>query len=157
LPEKTVIEIDGEIHDFTKEYDEARTRYLEEMGFSVLRFKNAEVYQSPEKVTKTIKEYIDQKQKNGVKIPSFEMIGNEVKSPSFGRVGNGIKSPSFGGVGEVDRIEISYSYQKIITDILIARTLEAQKKYNTESICIVGGVSANSALRGSIESFSKKS
>jgi N6-L-threonylcarbamoyladenine synthase len=56
-----------------------------------------------------------------------------------------------------DMIEISYSYQKIITDILVARTLEAQKKFKTRSICIVGGVSANSALRSSIEEFSKTS
>lgn len=60
-------------------------------------------------------------------------------------------------ITEIDRIEIAYSYQKIITDILIARTLEAQKKLNTKSICIVGGVSANSALRKAIAQFSEES
>lgn len=60
-------------------------------------------------------------------------------------------------ITEIDRIEIAYSYQKIITDILIARTLEAQKKLWAKSICIVGGVSANSALRKAIEQYSQES
>lgn len=58
---------------------------------------------------------------------------------------------------ENDMIEIAYSYQKIITDILIKRTLEAQKKLWVKSICIVGGVSANSALRKAIEQYSQES
>jgi tRNA A37 threonylcarbamoyltransferase TsaD len=60
-------------------------------------------------------------------------------------------------LSETDMIEISYSYQKIITDILIARTLEAQKKLQALSICIVGGVSANSALRKAIKDYSEES
>ncbi|MCB9807327.1 hypothetical protein H6768_05645 [Candidatus Peribacteria bacterium] len=60
-------------------------------------------------------------------------------------------------LSEHDMVEISYSYQKIITDILVSRTLEAQKKYDTKSICIVGGVSANSALRKAIEKYSQES
>lgn len=62
-----------------------------------------------------------------------------------------------GEITEVDMIELSYGYQKTITDILVARTLEAQKKFDTKSICIVGWVSANSALRKSIEAFSQES
>lgn len=38
-----VIEVDGRIHDFQREYDEARTNYLNSMGFNVIRFKNEEV------------------------------------------------------------------------------------------------------------------
>lgn len=60
-------------------------------------------------------------------------------------------------ITETDRVEIAYSYQKIITDILIIRTLEAQKKLGANSICIVGGVSANSALRKAIEQYSEES
>ena len=60
-------------------------------------------------------------------------------------------------IHENDMIEISYSYQKIITNILVTRTIEAQKQFKTASICIVGGISANSALRTSIETFSQKS
>ncbi len=60
-------------------------------------------------------------------------------------------------ITEADKIEIAYSYQKIITDILVARTIEAQKLFKTTSICIVGGVSANSALRASMEVFSQTS
>lgn len=40
---KLVIEVDGRIHDFQKEYDEERTKYLNDMGFSVIRFRNEEV------------------------------------------------------------------------------------------------------------------
>ena len=68
-----------------------------------------------------------------------------------------IRKKEHGEITETDKIEIAYSYQKIITDILITRTLEAQKKLWAKSICIVGGVSANSALRKSIEAFSKSS
>lgn len=60
-------------------------------------------------------------------------------------------------ITETDMIEISYGYQKIITEILVARTLEAQRKFDTKSISIVGWVSANSALRKSMETFSQES
>ena len=68
-----------------------------------------------------------------------------------------MRKKEHGEITEADRIEIAYSYQKIITDILIARTLEAQKKLWAKSICIVWGVSANSALRKSIAQFSEES
>ena len=38
-----VVEVDGGIHEFQKEYDEARTQQLEQHGYNVLRFKNEEV------------------------------------------------------------------------------------------------------------------
>ncbi len=38
-----VIEIDGSQHYLNKEYDEKRTEYLENEGFTVLRFDNADV------------------------------------------------------------------------------------------------------------------
>lgn len=40
---KLIIEVDGKIHDFQKEYDEARTRYFNEFEFRVIRFTNEEV------------------------------------------------------------------------------------------------------------------
>ena len=53
---KLIIEVDGEIHDFQKEYDEDRTFLLEERGFRVIRFKNEEVLNNIEKVIEKIKE-----------------------------------------------------------------------------------------------------
>ncbi|MBI9099626.1 MAG: endonuclease domain-containing protein [Spirochaetaceae bacterium] len=38
-----IIEVDGNIHDDQKEYDEDRTRILESQGYTVIRFKNVEV------------------------------------------------------------------------------------------------------------------
>jgi len=40
---KTVIEIDGDMHDYQKEEDEQRTQWLNEHGFRVIRFRNEEV------------------------------------------------------------------------------------------------------------------
>ena len=40
---KLVIEVDGGIHAFQKEYDEMRTAWLEERGYHVVRFQNEEV------------------------------------------------------------------------------------------------------------------
>ncbi len=43
IPAKLIIEIDGEIHDRKKEYDEIRTKFLNQFGFKVIRFTNDEV------------------------------------------------------------------------------------------------------------------
>ncbi len=40
---KTIIEIDGKIHEFQKEYDERREEILTNMGLRILRFKNEEL------------------------------------------------------------------------------------------------------------------
>ena len=40
---KLVIELDGKIHDFQKDYDERRDEILRNAGLKVLRFKNAEL------------------------------------------------------------------------------------------------------------------
>jgi len=53
---KLIIEVDGEIHNFQKEYDEDRTFLLKERGFRVIRFKNEEVLNNIEKVIEKIKE-----------------------------------------------------------------------------------------------------
>ena len=54
-----IIEVDGKIHDFQKEYDEARTKYLNEMNFSVIRFTNEEVLGDINEVKKRIIEVLD--------------------------------------------------------------------------------------------------
>ena len=43
LARKLVIEIDGDSHAFQLEYDQERTAYLEERGYTVIRFTNDQV------------------------------------------------------------------------------------------------------------------
>ena len=43
LSKKLVIEVDGDIHDYQKQEDQARTEVLNNKGFKVIRFKNEEV------------------------------------------------------------------------------------------------------------------
>ena len=38
-----IVELDGEIHEFQKEYDAERETYLMSLGFRIIRFKNEEV------------------------------------------------------------------------------------------------------------------
>ena len=40
---KLVVELDGKIHDFQREYDEQRTLIINSMGINVLRIKNEEL------------------------------------------------------------------------------------------------------------------
>ena len=48
--EKLVIELDGFSHDMRADYDIARTRYIEEQGFRVIRFTNEDVFKNLEGV-----------------------------------------------------------------------------------------------------------
>jgi very-short-patch-repair endonuclease len=52
---KIVIEIDGGIHKFQKEYDDGRTAELELLGLTVIRFSNEEVLSDVDQVVETIR------------------------------------------------------------------------------------------------------
>jgi very-short-patch-repair endonuclease len=56
---KLVIEIDGESHNNQKEYDEERTKILNELGYKVIRFTNDEVDSNGERVENEIKRVIN--------------------------------------------------------------------------------------------------
>lgn len=60
---KLVVEIDGGIHELSKiqERDKEREDKIKELGLSVLRFSNFEVYYNPDFVELTIKEFMDLK------------------------------------------------------------------------------------------------
>jgi len=58
LEKGLVIELDGHHHKLNKEADDARTEVLTHFGFTVIRFTNDEVLQSPQKVFEIIKEKI---------------------------------------------------------------------------------------------------
>ena len=56
IPCMLVIEIDGDSHASQERYDTDRTRYLERLGYRVLRFTNADVGGNFEGVLMTIQE-----------------------------------------------------------------------------------------------------
>ena len=55
LEKKIIIEVDGEIHNETKEYDENRTAVLNQLGFQVIRFTNREIENNIDVVIESIK------------------------------------------------------------------------------------------------------
>ncbi|RLJ80237.1 endonuclease domain-containing protein [Pedobacter alluvionis] len=57
--EKLAIEVDGSSHDdYSAEiYDKERTDFLNSKGISVIRFENAEVFESEELICETIRTY----------------------------------------------------------------------------------------------------
>jgi very-short-patch-repair endonuclease len=57
--QEVIIEVDGGQHVAEKDYDEARTRKLEEEGFTVIRFWNDDVLRETEKVLEEIKRHLD--------------------------------------------------------------------------------------------------
>jgi leucyl-tRNA synthetase len=59
LGKKLVIEVDGEYHLANKEYDEARTEFLNDEGFKVIRFANNDVKTKLKSVLSEIKSALD--------------------------------------------------------------------------------------------------
>jgi len=55
---RLVVEIDGEIHDQQREYDEGRSGEMERYFIKVIRFTNAEVENNIENVIKTITDVV---------------------------------------------------------------------------------------------------
>ena len=51
---KLAIEIDGPVHDEQEEYDEERDKILQELGYQVVRFKNADVERNLDEVVTRI-------------------------------------------------------------------------------------------------------
>ncbi|MBN8680307.1 MAG: class I tRNA ligase family protein [Chitinophagales bacterium] len=60
IPAKLVIEVDGEYHGTPEqvEFDQARTAYLNNVGFSVIRFTNQEVMKNLNEVLDKIREFL---------------------------------------------------------------------------------------------------
>ena len=76
LTHKLIIEVDGEIHKFRKEYDENRTVELNDLGYRVIRFTNEQVLTNIASVLDSISSTLKEQSTNV-----------EVESPSFGGVG----------------------------------------------------------------------
>ncbi len=60
---KLILEIDGDVHGFNRQrwLDQKRQRYLESLGFTILRFTNEEVKDSIERVLTSIIERLKQR------------------------------------------------------------------------------------------------
>lgn len=58
---KLIIEVDGEIHQYTQEEDALRQAFLESMGLSVLRFSNDDVLTQTAHVIENIQTVLLQK------------------------------------------------------------------------------------------------
>jgi isoleucyl-tRNA synthetase len=72
IPAKLIIEIDGEIHDRKKEYDEIRTKFLNQFGFKVIRFTNDEVKNNLGDVLSIIKSTLSSPVERGQGVRSNE-------------------------------------------------------------------------------------
>ena len=87
---RLVIELDGDSHASQRGYDARRDRFLREQGFSVLRFSNAEVFESPEGVYQRIVEALRK-----TPSPTLPTEGEGVRdatSPRVGEDGRGVRS-----------------------------------------------------------------
>lgn len=71
LEKKLVIEVDGDIHDYQKEEDKARTAFLNEQGFEVIRFRNEDVLTDIDDVV----EKLEKKLKSNNSLPFGEGRG----------------------------------------------------------------------------------
>ena len=62
---KLIIELDGSQHLEQKDYDEERTKYLESLGYKVIRFWNNDVMKNMDGVILTILQSLEDENKNG--------------------------------------------------------------------------------------------
>ncbi len=53
---KTIIEIDGPYHEFTRAYDLARELYLERRGFHIIRFSNDDIVEDCERALRKLQD-----------------------------------------------------------------------------------------------------
>ena len=103
LIKKLVIEVDGDIHDYQKEEDENRTKFLNERGFEVIRFKNNEVLGNSGYVIETIIKKL--KETPDVKVLPFGEDLGEVEVLPFGEDLGEVNSLPFGeGMGGVIKV-----------------------------------------------------
>ena len=56
LEERLIVELDGEVHKYQKEYDEEREKVLQKTGNKILRFENKMVFENLPSVLQEIKE-----------------------------------------------------------------------------------------------------
>ena len=127
LEKRLIIEVDGSIHQLPEnlQNDEARTTWLNEKGFKVIRFSNKEVLHNIDSVIETIKSELRTQ-------PSIKETNN-LSSP-FGGQGAGASSDFIGAFSvtiqgiepHIKRLESEHDdYNKIMLQALADRLAEA--------------------------------
>jgi leucyl-tRNA synthetase len=94
LEKKLIIEIDGGYHNEYDQaaFDKARAQWLEEQGFSMIRFTNDEVNTSLKKVLKDIEQVLQNKQTNLPNISSAPPLpGSSLQRNEHSSVGGEVK------------------------------------------------------------------
>lgn len=59
-----IVEVDGGIHEERKEYDQVRDNYLQEQGWKIFRFSNAQVQEELDSVLESISCFVQTKRKH---------------------------------------------------------------------------------------------
>ncbi|MBZ0205954.1 MAG: methylmalonyl-CoA mutase family protein, partial [Flavobacteriales bacterium] len=141
LPKQLVIEVDGDIHDLSKERDAARTVRLNELGFEVIRFRNEEVLADVSKVKKAIIEALKAR-------PDFSEreARHSTPLPGRGAGGEGTLPEGNNGLGLLllgitgDQVLPADVYAKIKADTLaqVRGTVQADilKEDQAQNTCI---------------------
>ena len=81
----------------------------------------------------------------------FDFSFSGVKSAVLNHI-NGCKMRGEKVINE----DIAASFQKVVTDVLVEKTMKAAREYKMSTIAIAGGVASNSALRQAMEEACKK-
>lgn len=57
---------------------------------------------------------------------------------------------------EINKADVAASFQQAVVEVLTSKAVLAAKKNNTSTLCLAGGVAANSALREEMENMCLK-
>ena len=57
--ERLIVELDGKMHDFQKDYDELRTYIINTVGIKVIRFKNEEIENKLDMVLDELRKFMN--------------------------------------------------------------------------------------------------
>lgn len=57
---------------------------------------------------------------------------------------------------EINKYDLSASFQEVVVDILTKKTMRAVKEYNVKQLLVAGGVSANSGIRDRLKELCEK-
>ena len=89
-----VVEIDGDSHSEKQEYDEIRTKFLNNFNIDVIRFSNDEVYNNLDGVKLKLKEIINVRQKQiGENLPLYTESRESKNLPFNSELGEFVKLP----------------------------------------------------------------
>ncbi len=68
---KLIIELDGETHLYKKSKDQKRQQSLKDLGYSILRFDDSEIYENFAVVKKILEDWIEKYEENNPEVLQF--------------------------------------------------------------------------------------